>query len=123
MVSAGRAAVEGDLADHVQQRQIGFGRRLVEPRLAVGIGAVVQDVGQVAVEDDAEASEGLGHADLYSRAWPMKSKGGGLDVGLRGEWAVGSGQWAEVRSQNSLVRRGAGRPVFLPGQRLDSTFR
>ncbi len=51
--------VQRDFTDHVQQRQIRFRGGLVKPRFTVRIAAVVQDVGEVAVEDNAEAAERL----------------------------------------------------------------
>ena len=57
--------VQRDLADDVEQWQVSFGRGLVEPGLAVRVGAVVQDVGQVPVEDDAQATEVVAHSAAY----------------------------------------------------------
>jgi hypothetical protein len=58
----GRAGfVEGALADHFEEREVGFGGGFVKPGLAVGMGAVVEDVGEVAVEDDTESAQGLAH--------------------------------------------------------------
>src|SRR5205814_1089045 len=57
--------MQRDFADDVEQRQVSLGRRLVQPRLAVRPGAVVQDVGQVPVEDDAQATEVVAHSAAY----------------------------------------------------------
>jgi hypothetical protein len=56
-------------ADHVEQGQVGFGGGLVEPRFAVRVAPVVQDVREVPVEDDAERAERIGHdAGIVARA-------------------------------------------------------
>src|SRR2546430_2051309 len=45
------------LADHVQNRQISLRRGLVQPGLAVRIRAVVQNVREVSMQDDAKCSQ------------------------------------------------------------------
>jgi hypothetical protein len=54
-------AMRDDVVDHRQQWQIRFRRRFIEPRFAMGPGAMMKDVGEMAVKDDAEAAEGDGH--------------------------------------------------------------
>ena len=62
----GVAVEERALVEHREDGQVGLGRGLVEPVLAVWPGAVAQDVGQVAVQDEAEGAEGGAHAAYLS---------------------------------------------------------
>src|SRR5262249_48935340 len=47
--------------DQIQQRQIRLRRRLIQPRLAMRVRAVVEDVGQVSVQNNAQRADGLAH--------------------------------------------------------------
>ena len=62
------ALVERDRADHVEERQVRLGRRLVEPDLAVRLDAVIQDVRQVAVQHGSTGFRG-------TRSWTVSVRG------------------------------------------------
>ena len=53
-------AVALEIAEHAEEREVGFGGGLVEPLHAVRPGAVVDHVGEVGVEGEGEKAGGLG---------------------------------------------------------------
>ncbi len=58
--------VQGGRTDQVEQRQIDLGGSLVEPRFPVRKRPMVQNVGQVAVQDQAEGTDRLGHPQIVT---------------------------------------------------------
>ena len=73
----GGAGVEqGALADHVQDGEIGFGGCFVKPSFAMGIGAVVEDIGEMAMQDDAQRTQGIAHGSMLSGGWVECTKTG-----------------------------------------------
>ena len=68
----GTGLVEGAFTDHVENREVGFGGGFVEPGFAVGIGPVVQDVREVAVEDQAK---GTMESGMRGTSYPGGGKG------------------------------------------------
>lgn len=59
------ATVECDLADHIEDGEVGFSGGLVEPGFAMGVGTMVKDVGEVAMENDAESTKRCSHRDAH----------------------------------------------------------
>ena len=91
---------EHAVVEHAQDRQVGLGRRLVQPVLAVRPGAVAEHVGEVPVEDEAEASELVWHGPIV----PGRSRVSGRPRAGGRRGPDGSADRRRFRLQRSTVR-------------------
>ena len=53
--------MDGDFTENVEDREVGLGGRFEQPRFAVRVGAVVEDIREMSVKNDAETAEDVTH--------------------------------------------------------------